>query len=140
MEAEHLSTEPRIVYMIKPPNNSYKLNVDGEVKVSSSGCGGLIRDGYGNNIMAFVGLVHYCSVNFAELSAILHGIKLCVSLGISNISIEVDSTFNIHCLSNVDDIMCNQDLFYLVRDIKQLLIFVNYSLSHVYREGNAYAN
>ncbi|KAL0909230.1 hypothetical protein M5K25_020077 [Dendrobium thyrsiflorum] len=89
---------PRIVCWIKPPVNFVKLNTDGSVKDNGWGCGGIIRDSYGNFIMAYATPLEKCSVILTELSAILHGLKLCSTLGFVNIWIEVDVMYMLFCL------------------------------------------
>ncbi|KAL0910109.1 hypothetical protein M5K25_021049 [Dendrobium thyrsiflorum] len=117
-EVDHPSTEPSIG--------------------SSSGCGGVIRDNNDNFIMAFADPLQICDINCVVISTILHGLRLCISLDLTNIGIEVDSNYNFQFLHSVDDTVSNPAIFYLVRDIKNLLIFMNYSFSHVYKEGNLF--
>ncbi|KAL0904609.1 hypothetical protein M5K25_026737 [Dendrobium thyrsiflorum] len=92
------SGNQRLVYWHKPPGSIFKLNVDGSVRGDGFGCGSIIRDDKGNLFMAFAGPLDSCSVVKAELLAILKGIKLCFSLDIFNIWIEVDAISTIHFL------------------------------------------
>ncbi|KAL0926300.1 hypothetical protein M5K25_002517 [Dendrobium thyrsiflorum] len=71
----------RIVYRIKPPINTYKLNVKGIFNQQCSGYGGILRDNYCNIVMAFASPLPLRDENFDVLLAILYGIKLCISLG-----------------------------------------------------------
>ncbi|KAL0922929.1 hypothetical protein M5K25_006959 [Dendrobium thyrsiflorum] len=79
---------PVIVCWVKPSDNWVKINTDGSVKANSWGCGGIIRDSKGNLFMAYATPLVQCSIIFAELAAILHGLKMCLTLGLRNIWIE----------------------------------------------------
>ncbi|KAL0903997.1 hypothetical protein M5K25_026065 [Dendrobium thyrsiflorum] len=93
---------PRIVCWITPVN-FVKLNTDGLVKDNGWGCGGIIRDFHGNLIMFYGTPLEKCFVILAELSAILHGLKLCSTLDLVNIWIEVDAMYMLYCLKDKGD-------------------------------------
>ncbi|KAL0915057.1 hypothetical protein M5K25_015457 [Dendrobium thyrsiflorum] len=131
---------PRIVCWNKPPVNFVKLNTDGSVKDNGWGCGGIIRDSNGNSIIAFATPLEKCSVILAELSAIFHGLKLCAALGLVNIWIEVDALYMLYCLKDKGKKVCNPEIFYMLREVNQLLCSVNFKISHILREGNCCAD
>ncbi|KAL0929102.1 hypothetical protein M5K25_001043 [Dendrobium thyrsiflorum] len=83
---------------VKPIDNWVKINTDGSVKENSWDCGGIIRDSKGNLIMVYATPLAQCSIIFAELAAILYGLKMCLTLGLRNIWIEVDAIYMLFCL------------------------------------------
>lgn len=62
---------------IHPPLGAMKLYFDGSGVGNScvAGVGGLVRDSGGTTIFYFFGPAGYCSVNKAELFAILFGLR-----------------------------------------------------------------
>ncbi|KAL0912360.1 hypothetical protein M5K25_018326 [Dendrobium thyrsiflorum] len=130
----------RIIYWTKPPINYYKINVAGFDSDSHLGFGGIIRDYQGNLVLGFAGPLQNADINFAIISAVLNGLKSCITLDLNCIIFEVDSTFSLHMLNSLDDITCNSSLFYILREVKNSLRFINFSFSFVHKEGNACAN
>ncbi|KAL0912351.1 hypothetical protein M5K25_018318 [Dendrobium thyrsiflorum] len=130
----------RIIYWTKPPINYYKINVVGFDSDSHLGFGGIIRDYQGNLVLGFAGPLQNADINFAIISAVLNGLKSCITLDLNCIIFEVDSTFSLHMLNSLDDITCNSSLFYILREVKNSLRFINFSFSFVHKEGNACAN
>ncbi|KAI0530933.1 hypothetical protein KFK09_000481 [Dendrobium nobile] len=123
-----------IVKWTKAPQGFYKLNVDESFKTIKAGCAGLIQDHNGHVIVAFAGPSVANNAIMTELDALNYGVHLCLSLGIINLWIEVDAMLVIHYIfSKVND---NPKYFYTMREIKQCLSTINFSITHIYREAN----
>ncbi|XP_020695022.1 uncharacterized protein LOC110108641 [Dendrobium catenatum] len=102
-----------VIYWIKPPPNFYKLNVDGVLSESLAGYGGLIRDSSGHLTVAFAGSVPNGNADTTLLASILY---------------------------DGEDVCCNPNLSYNVREIKRLLLFMNSSFYHARKGGNSCAS
>ncbi|XP_018814734.1 14.7 kDa ribonuclease H-like protein [Juglans regia] len=55
------------------------------------GIGGVIRDASSGMVQAYASHIGFGSNNKAELMALLHGLRSCKSLNISNVIVEMDS-------------------------------------------------
>ncbi|XP_020677231.1 uncharacterized protein LOC110095865 [Dendrobium catenatum] len=128
----------RIMNWLKPVTPYIKLNTDGSVGKTASGMGGIIRNSIGNPIATFAGPLSTKSVLTAELLGISQGLKICLELGIQNVHIEVDSKLAIQAISATNVVYPNE--FYIIRRIKLLLSSFNFTISYIYREGNACAD
>ncbi|KAI0498656.1 hypothetical protein KFK09_019546 [Dendrobium nobile] len=127
----------RTFQWIKPPRNFYKLNID----VSISGIfGGVTRDSNGLLVAGFAGPLNICDYNTAMNKAILSGCQVCTTLNVFNLIIEVNSAFNFNPLVAEVDSCCNANSFYLIREIKQQLLGLNYSFHHIMNGGNVCAS
>ncbi|KAL0909743.1 hypothetical protein M5K25_020639 [Dendrobium thyrsiflorum] len=128
---------PRSIDFLKPLVNFFKLNVDNAFLNSVWGCGGLIRDSNGDFILVLRGLVLTFAINYG----ILYGLRLCLSLDMTNLVVEVSSNFygNSFIWNNTNG-NCSPNLFYMRRDIRNLLNILNYPFSEVHVKGNACAN
>ncbi|KAF7808128.1 ribonuclease H [Senna tora] len=78
----------------KPMVGWIKVNTDGAVCRSSrkAGCGGIIRDNYGNWIKGFVSNLGYASVISAKIWGIYHGLVTAWNLGFRKVELESDSS------------------------------------------------
>ncbi len=77
----------------RPPQNYYKLNIDG-TRISSSsmiGAGGVIRNHAGSSNAGFQINLGVGAILDAEAWALFHGLKLASKLHISCLEIESDS-------------------------------------------------
>ncbi|KAL0904830.1 hypothetical protein M5K25_026985 [Dendrobium thyrsiflorum] len=131
--------QDKIVKWCKPSYPFVKLNSDGSVGNSGAGFGGIVRNHLGDFLFAYAGKADTSNVLTAELLGLLYGLISCSERGFLNINIEVDA-INLIQIFNRKDSMGNPGNFYTIRRINQLLISVNYTLSHIYREGNACAD
>lgn len=69
----------------------------------------------------------------------VEGIRLAAHIGIVNLWIEFDSQILVDMIKG----LCNVpwSISYLFDDIRKLLpCFLNFTISHIYREGNTYAD
>ncbi|KAL0906957.1 hypothetical protein M5K25_025491 [Dendrobium thyrsiflorum] len=92
---------PRAVVWLKPLVNVFKLNVDTVSINSVWGCGGLIRDSNGDFILGFAGPSPISDVKFTINYTILYSLRLFLSLGITNVVIEVSSNLFVNAKGNV---------------------------------------
>lgn len=83
----------RWVSWIPPLLGHFKLNTDGLVLVSGhAAAGGIIREHLGQWVIGFavnIGITHCFE---PELWGLLHGLRLCRSLGFTNLVVELDSS------------------------------------------------
>ncbi|KAI0529573.1 hypothetical protein KFK09_002125 [Dendrobium nobile] len=82
-----------IMASLNPPKVYDKLNTDGSVGVSIAGMGGIIRDNFGEVMVAYAGPLYPCKVIFAELIGLAKGLEICQSRGYANVKIEVDALY-----------------------------------------------
>ncbi|KAF3658030.1 hypothetical protein FXO38_13424 [Capsicum annuum] len=78
------------------------------------------------------------SNNLAEVKAILQGIKICISMRLSNVIIEDDSQIIIDMINN--KMKPPRQIYYIIDNIIQLSSKVNFIFVHTYREGNKLAD
>ncbi|PKU60176.1 uncharacterized protein LOC110095807 [Dendrobium catenatum] len=128
----------KLVYWKRPVYGCFKLNMDGSYNNSTAGCGCIIRDYNGMVVAAYAGPSSGTNAVQAETDSLLYGIQLRSSLGITNIWVEVDALLLLHYING--NSISNPTIFYKVRDIKHCFSPINYSLSHILREGNAVAD
>lgn len=124
-----------------PESMHFKLNIDGSSKGNpgDAGIGVCIRDHTGCVLALKAAFIPGGTNNFAEAYALLEGILLVKELNISYIHIEGDSAIIISaCIKrNID----NWQIRYLLEQAWTLIdTFTNFTISHVYREGNRVAN
>jgi len=117
-----------------------KLNFDGATK--ANGCtsgGGVIRDEHGDLVAAYAGGLGKHSNNIVEAMALLWGLKVVISLGISHLHIQGDSKIILDAITGLST--CGWKLSDIISDIQTILHGIpNVSFSHTYREGNSVAD
>ncbi|KAI0511688.1 hypothetical protein KFK09_012320 [Dendrobium nobile] len=133
-----IKSREKLIYWKRPVIDYFKLNTDGSYNSVTAGCGGIIRDHNGKIVVAFAGPSSGTYAITAEIDSLNFGVKLCQSLGFTNIWIEVDALLLIHYISGNSSY--NPTNFYKIREIKLALSGMNYSISHILREGNAVAD
>ncbi|XP_020681034.1 uncharacterized protein LOC110098515 [Dendrobium catenatum] len=101
------------------------------------GYGGVTRDHNGNYMLGFTGPTANCDENFSITYVVLHCLSLCSNLNYMNVVVEVASYFDYHSLNSKEDKVCSSALFYIRRDIRNLLSILNNSFSVILEEGNA---
>ncbi|KAL0925228.1 hypothetical protein M5K25_003546 [Dendrobium thyrsiflorum] len=132
---------PKAIIWMKPPVNYFKLNVDLATIDSVMGCGGLIRDSNGYYILGFAGPIPNSDVIVGINQAIIYGLRLCSSLDMINIVVEVCSIFADQAFTMNDNCMdtCPK-VFYLRCDIKNFVNAMKCSFLVVNTNGNACAS
>ncbi|KAK0606220.1 hypothetical protein LWI29_035317 [Acer saccharum] len=130
----------QVLRWLKPGLGRLKLNLDGSSlgNPGPSSEGGVLRDSAGNFIFGFSKFFSSCSNNEVELRAVMYGITICKHLGHDDIDIECDSDV---VLSWIRARTCN--LWYLWDFWDQLIDLLegfDFSIHHLYREGNKVAD
>ncbi|KAI0511114.1 hypothetical protein KFK09_011737 [Dendrobium nobile] len=133
-----IKSREKLIYWKRPVIDYFKLNTDGSYNSVTAGCAGIIRDHNGKIVVAFAGPSSGTYAITAEIDSLNFGVKLCQSLGFTNIWIEVDALLLIQYISGNSSY--NPTNFYKIREIKLALSGMNYSISHILREGNAVAD
>ncbi|KAF5465134.1 hypothetical protein F2P56_015165, partial [Juglans regia] len=77
----------------KPEQGCVKLNTDGSSlgNPGVAGAGGVIWDMHGNMLLAFSKNIGYGTSNYAELRALVEGVKHCKNLNFTAVDVEMDS-------------------------------------------------
>ncbi|XP_057815560.2 uncharacterized protein LOC131029183 [Cryptomeria japonica] len=122
-------------------HGKYKLNFDGAAKGNpgQAGTGCIIRDHNGDCVWAISRKIGSDTNNEVEMEAITMGLQLCRAKGIGNIDIEGDSQLCIQAAIKKE--IHNWNLKGWLQKIGELLNELKeYSLSHVYREANIFAD
>lgn len=117
------------------------LNTDGAARSngSSSGCGGVLRNGQGVWLGGFSRRTGDASPYVAELWGVWEGLRLAWSMGFTNIELQVDSKAVVSAISNT--LGDSFDERGLIRRIRHLLDNDwQIRVSHVYREANKVAD
>nr|XP_016487427.1 PREDICTED: uncharacterized protein LOC107807533 [Nicotiana tabacum] len=125
-----------VVRWYKPEREWVKINTNesflqGEGKV---GLGGVIRDEYGDIIMAFSISVIAKNHNIAEAQAALVGLNWCKQNGFNQAILELDSLNIVEILRKDSD--TNYKLSHIVNKIKETISMLNIQSNHCYREAN----
>lgn len=83
---------PRLVCWLPPPQGSFKLNTDGSVLPSRyAAAGGVVRNHLGEWIQGFTANIGIASSFEAELWGLLYGLRLCRTLLVPSLVVELDS-------------------------------------------------
>lgn len=125
-----------LVYWHKPQAHIIKINTNSLVAKNKFGCGGIFRHYSGNMLEAFASSLSPCTVIFADLMAIFKALTICMDRNFHNVWLEVDASLLINILSN--DNKGNTDIYY--QKTKYMLFKTNCFISHIFREGNKYAD
>ncbi|XP_012835531.1 PREDICTED: uncharacterized protein LOC105956232 [Erythranthe guttata] len=82
----------------RPKGGAFKLNTDGSSTAEECMGGGIVRDSEGGIVASFSKYFGVGTNNFAEFSAVVHGLRLCKLLGLSQIIVESDSLLVINAI------------------------------------------
>ena len=128
----------QVLRWLKPGLGRLKLNLDGSSlgNPGPAGGGGVLRDSSGNFIFGFSKFFGSCSNNEAELRAVVEGITICKQLGHVGIDIECDSDV---VVSWIRSRRCRY-LWDFWDQLTDLLEGFDFSIHHLYREGNKVAD
>lgn len=99
----NLVTDIRSLKWCLPPENKFKVNVDGSVRRNLAAAGGLIRDDKGNWILGFVEGSDNCSVLMTEILAIRKGLKFAWERHLPLVIIESDSSQAVELINGFPD-------------------------------------
>lgn len=73
------------------PYGTFKLNVDGSLRMGLASCGGLVRNDYGHFVRGFYCNLSAATTVSAELWGLAHGLRLARGMGIGSLLVEMDS-------------------------------------------------
>ncbi|KAL3646994.1 hypothetical protein CASFOL_009166 [Castilleja foliolosa] len=116
-----------------PPSGENKLNVDGGYKNGVGYVGGILRCEDGTPILAFWRKVQVEDAEEAEIEAINRGIDNCNAIGISNFTIETDSSAWLRAFNGKVN---SSRKIYKTRKYSQFAT----KITQIYREGNQAAD
>ncbi|XP_019442368.1 PREDICTED: uncharacterized protein LOC109347095 [Lupinus angustifolius] len=137
-----LNLAPRIIEVtwLPPKVGWIKVNTDGAAHGSPghSGGGGIFRDHNGIYITAFANYLSIQNAIFAEFHVVMHAVNIASNRGWQNLWIEVDSMMLLDIFSGKSNPPQN-----LLNDwirCKDKLQTMNYTITHIFREGNTCAD
>ncbi|CAI9783491.1 unnamed protein product [Fraxinus pennsylvanica] len=126
-----------------PPADFLKLNVDGATfhHLHKAGVGVVLRDQTGTVLMAASkGEREVADPEMIEFPAVLQGLQLVMSMGISRLVIESDCLFVVSQLNDEESISLSP-WSSIIADIRCLLsVFLDVKICHVNRLGNGVAH
>ncbi|XP_077228479.1 uncharacterized protein LOC143861436 [Tasmannia lanceolata] len=130
---------PQVCCWHKPNQGTFKINSDASLDADGGGMGGAIRDNNGFLLSMFSVNVEQEEILALEIRAVLEGLRLASSWGLTKIWIEVDSK------TAADIIMGTSKTpwkcFTHIQVIPHLLSrLVQWKVSHIWREGNSVAD
>ncbi|XP_077226476.1 uncharacterized protein LOC143859710 [Tasmannia lanceolata] len=130
---------PQVCCWHKPNQGTFKINSDASLDADGGGMGGAIRDNNGFLLSMFSVNVEHEEILALEIRAVLEGLRLASSWGLTKIWIEVDSK------TAADIIMATSKTpwkcFTHIQVIHHLLSrLVQWKVSHIWREGNSVAD
>jgi len=117
------------------------LNVDGSCNGTptrtSFGC--IFRNNGGLFLSAFSGMIsHSEDILLAELTAIYHGLRMAIDMGIDDLACYSDSLLSINLIKG--DTPHYHVYAVLIKNIKDILATNNFTVYHTLREGNQSAD
>ncbi|XP_077228474.1 uncharacterized protein LOC143861432 [Tasmannia lanceolata] len=130
---------PQVCCWSKPNQGSFKINSDASLSTDGGGMGGAIRNHNGFLVSMFSVNVESEEILVLEIKAVLVGLRLAASLGLTNIWIEVDSKIAADVINGTSKTPWK--CFACTQEIRQLLSsFLQWKISHIWREGNSVAD
>lgn len=124
---------PTLVRWSPPPENYFKLNTDGSLDHTShnASAGGLVRRSGGSWVTGYLVNIGIATSFAAELWGLREGLKLCLSLGVTHLLIEMDSSTIVNMLQR--DNFSQEALSLLMIDCAGLLKKLqNCSINHIF--------
>ena len=129
------------VKWLLPPEGWHKANFDGASKgnIGPSGCGGIIRNEFGEGVTNFSLLLGTQTNHFAEARATCHVVKLAFEVGITKLWLEGDSNNIIICIN------CKTHPSWSIANLIEethdtLAKFDSVHVTYLFREENPVAN
>ncbi|XP_057821065.2 uncharacterized protein LOC131033795 [Cryptomeria japonica] len=121
-----------------PSPSWHKLNFDGATHNNRQVGGRVTRDHQGGLIVAFAGSLRNHIVNQAEGMALLWRMKFVIAIGIRQLEIKGDSKIIVEAVNGRTAASWKVEA--ILRDARMLLANLdNFTICHIYREGNAVA-
>ncbi|KAI3473514.1 hypothetical protein Pfo_031507, partial [Paulownia fortunei] len=125
----------------KPQEGWFKLNTNGAAKgqTEQAGTGGIIRDHFGNVVVAYYEYIGNCNSIYAEIFALVKGLELAKGEGIVNLWIEMDTQIGINLVSS-NTAQGHWRLQEMLAKSKYIMSQMHTHISHIYREENKIAD
>lgn len=118
---------------------SYKLNIDGSsIGTGEAGGGAVLRDYNGDVIFAASIFFGKATSVYAEVLALIHGLKLCEERGLQGFQVDTDSLLLVNMIHGVVSIPWRYRVH--LQHILALLRSTNSTLHHRFREVNSVAD
>lgn len=107
---------------MKPMQSALKINIDGSSldNPSSTGMGGLVRDGNGRWVTGFPGYIGINTTMHVELTTIYYRLKIAIELGDVKIRFEFDSLESMNLVVNGNSSIHKYGV--IIEDIRQILV------------------
>ncbi|VVA14221.1 PREDICTED: ribonuclease [Prunus dulcis] len=121
-----------------PAFGCFKLNVDGSCGITTGaiGAGGVIRNSVGEWIAGFVANIGNGQILDAEILGLAFGLKLAVDRGVSNLTVEMDSTIIVQLIQSPDAINFHP-LAAVICECRELMEKIdNCVVRHIFHEQN----
>lgn len=119
----------------KPNHTPRVLTSDGSLKLARADYGGLLRNGFREDVFGYAGLVEVKNIVWVELHALWRGLVLTRERSIDNITIQMDSKIVVDILNGT--VKCPWRVLCLASRIGRLLDeFQRYHIMHVWTEAN----
>jgi ribonuclease HI len=123
-----------------PSQGRMKLNCDGAAKgnpgISAAGC--VLRDHEGNVVWALAKFLGMKTNMVAEVSALFYGLVQCTQQQQGSVDIELDSKMLVDMLLHKASVPWQ--CAHMIHQIQVMLQGMDFSIRHVYREGNRVAD
>ncbi|XP_077232150.1 uncharacterized protein LOC143866883 [Tasmannia lanceolata] len=124
---------------VKPDNTVIKLNLDASIVGDNAGIGGLLPNANGILMGLYSINVAPKPIHILKMEAIMHGLLLAKSKGITDVWIEADSMDAVRIINGEFD--CPWQAIPMLKKIKVILRdFDKWFLTHVWREANSAAD
>ncbi|XP_059077175.1 uncharacterized protein LOC131876284 [Cryptomeria japonica] len=121
---------------LAPSPSWLKLNFDGAARTGVVAGGGIIRDRFGNLILAYAGDFGSASSNMVEAVALFWGLKLALNINAKRLTIEGDSKLIIEATKGASGISLM--ISNILKDIWPIIVWLEeFQLQYIYREGNS---
>ena len=131
-----------LIHWDPPPAGWMVLNTDGASKGNSgvAGDGGVLRGDKGEWICEFGESMGICTSMKAEFKAVLRGLRIGKSLGVTKLWVQVDSSTLARLLKG--DFQCSVAHMLLLHQCQELINQVGWqvTISHCFREANKVAD
>lgn len=121
----------------QPNLGRYKLNIDGSARNGIVTSGGVIWDATGNLLAMFSNYHGPGTITKVEFMALLDGLNLCRSLGVTEIDIESDSQVVVHAMTGKH--ARSWEHTYTLRRCLELW-YDSMEIRHVFRQANTVAD
>ncbi|GMP95759.1 hypothetical protein CsSME_00044682 [Camellia sinensis var. sinensis] len=134
---------PKLIAWLPPScAGQLKLNTDGCAKnePGQAGFGGLFQDERRQWVLGYTRKLESTTSLQAKLWAIYRGLTIILEKGWREIQVKTDCKVTVNRITTSDEQLQNYPFRALLFDIKALLQRTECHITHIYREGNKYAD